>query len=173
MPNLSRPTRDEAAEYYFTYIDKAADGDIRHILAAQLSESLAFFRTVTEEQSQARKNAEQWTGRQVLNHINDGERLFVFRAMWFARGFDIPLPSFDQNVAVVGAQPDLLPWSRHVEEFRTVREATITFFNNLSDEAWTRQGIASDYRFTVKALAYIIAGHLEHHVRIMRGRYTM
>jgi len=172
MPTLSRPTLSDAAEYYFTYIDKVGEGDIRQILSSQLSDVMKFFQGVTEAQSLERKSPEQWTGRQVLNHINDGERLFVFRAVWFARGFDSPLPGFDQNIAVATAQPDLRSWASHVEEFRTIRESTISFFKSLADNDWSRRGIASNYPFTVNALAYITAGHLEHHVRILRTRYS-
>lgn len=172
MPLLSRPTLSDTAVYYFTYIDKVGEGDICQILTSQLPDVMKFFKGVTESQSQERKSPEQWTGRQVLNHINDGERLFVFRALWFARGFDSPLPGFDQNIAVTGAQPDLRSWANHVEEFRTIRESTITFFNSLNETDWSKRGIASDYPFTVNALAYIVAGHLEHHVRILRSRYA-
>lgn len=168
----NRPTRSEAAEYYFTYIDKIGEGDIREILSAQLPDVMDFFQSVTEEQSLERNAPEQWTGRQVLNHINDGERLFVFRAVWFARGLDAPLPGFDQNIAVATAQPDQRSWASHVEEFRTIRESTLTFFNSLTKYDWSKRGIASDNPVTVNALAYNTAGHLEHHVRILRKRYS-
>src|SRR5918992_1163207 len=79
--------------------------------------------------------------RAVLGHINDTERLFVSRAFWFARGFDTPLPSFDQNVAVSAAVAHDRSWDSLVDEFRTVRAATLSFFQNLPDDAWTRRGI--------------------------------
>jgi hypothetical protein len=95
----------------------------------------------------------------------------LFRAFWFARGFESPLPSYDQNVASAAAQADGFSWASHVEEFRHVRLATLSFFRSLPEEAWTRSGIASDNRFTVRALAYLIAGHVDHHVAILRERY--
>ena len=103
--------------------------------------------------------------------MNDTERLFVFRALWFARGFDSPLPSFDQDVAVSTAGADARPWRSHVEEFRVVRAATLAFFDNLPADAWTRRGIASGNPFTVRALAYISAGHVTHHTKILQERY--
>ena len=103
--------------------------------------------------------------------MNDTERLFVFRALWFARGFDSPLPSFDQNLAVSMAGADDRSWDSHVEEFRAVRVATLAFFQGLPADAWTRRGIASGNPFTVRALAYISAGHAAHHVKILRERY--
>jgi len=107
----------------------------------------------------------------VLNHTTATERAFAFRALWFARGFETPLPSYDQNVAASGAGADGVSWAAHVEEFRRVRLATVSLFRNMPSEGWTRSGIASDNPFTVRALAYIIAGHLAHHIRVLRDRY--
>jgi hypothetical protein len=97
--------------------------------------------------------------------------LFVFRAMWFARGFDSPLPSFDQNVAIRSAGAEARTFRSHVDEFRAIREATLAFFAHLPPDAWMRRGIASDNPFTVRALAYITAGHVTHHMRILREKY--
>jgi hypothetical protein len=97
--------------------------------------------------------------------------MFVFRAMWFARAFPTPLPSFDQNIAVAAAKADDFSWATHVQEFVAVRQASLSFFTNLPEDAWMRTGIASDNRFTVRALAYIAAGHLDHHLNIVRERY--
>jgi DinB superfamily len=109
--------------------------------------------------------------RQVLSHVNDTERVFVFRALWFARGFDSPLPSFDQHTAMAGAAADACAWSSHVEEFRAVRSATLALFANLPADAWTARGVASGASFTVRALAYITAGHVTHHLNILQKRY--
>jgi hypothetical protein len=103
--------------------------------------------------------------------VNDCERLFVSRAFWFARGFDSPLPSFDQNTAISTAGADDRPWGSHVDEFRAVRAATVPFFQNLPTDAWARRGIASGNPFTVRALAFLTAGHVVHHSRILRERY--
>jgi hypothetical protein len=108
---------------------------------------------------------------EVLSHVNDAERVFVFRALWFARGFDTPLPSYDQNIAISAAGANERPWASHVDEFRTVRAATLTFFRSLPPDAWMRRGVASGNPFTVRALAYIVAGHVTHHTNIIRERY--
>ncbi len=168
---VGRPERSEAAPYYFTYIDQVEGDDVLRVLERQLEELPAFFATISEEKSLHRYAADKWSIRQVLNHLNDTERLFAFRALWFARGFDTALPSFDQNVAVSGAEADGIGWSEHVEEFRRVRLATLSLFKNLPADAWMRSGIASEKPFTVRALAFIAAGHLAHHVRILRERY--
>ena len=168
---MRRPGTDEAAAYYFNYINQVPGEDIVGYLAAQLDETMPFFSGISEERSFHRYAPEKWSIRQVLNHVNDGERLFVYRAFWFARGFDSPLPSFDQEVSVRAARADEVPWAEHIEEFRGLRLATLSFFRNLPAEAWDRKGIASDYPFTVRALAFIIGGHVAHHAAILRERY--
>jgi DinB superfamily len=173
MTMTTIPDRTEAAEYYFTYIDKVPEGDICDTLDTQSVETLALLRGISEEASLGRYKPEKWSIRQVVSHLNDTERLFVFRALWFARGFDSPLPSFDQNIAISSASADERPWSSHVEEFGAVRAATRAFFQNLPPFAWSRGGIASGNRFTVRALAYIVAGHVTHHTNMLRTRYLL
>jgi hypothetical protein len=172
MISTVAPDRTEAAEYYFTYINKVGEGDIRRILRTQLPETLSALSGISEERSLYRYAPDKWSIRQIVSHLNDTERLFVFRALWFARGFDSPLPSFDQHVAVTTADADACPLSAHIEEFRAIRNSTIAFFDHLPDAAWMRRGIASDNPFTVHALAFIAAGHVTHHLQILRDRYS-
>jgi hypothetical protein len=166
---IPRPQTTEAAPYYFTYINQVPGDDPLAAIETQLNEPL--LSTITEENSLHRYAPDKWSIRQLLNHVTDTERAFAFRTLWFARGFDTPLPSYDQNVAAASAAADQVSWAAHVEEFRRVRLATISLFRNLPAEAWTRSGIASDNRFTVRALAYIIPGHFAHHVEVLRERY--
>ena len=165
------PERDEAAPYYFRYIDRIKSADIVGVLQAQLEETSALFRGISEEKSLHRYAPEKWSIRQVVNHVNDTERVFVSRALWFARGFDSPLPSYDQDVSAAAAHADEFSWASHVEEFRGIRLATVAFFRNLTAEAWRRSGIGSGNPFTVRAIAYITAGHTAHHAEILRERY--
>jgi len=165
------PERTEASEYYFTYIDQVGEGDICEVLDAQAGATLALLHTISDEQSLHRYAPGKWSIRQVVGHMNDAERLFVFRAFWFARGFETELPSFDEKVAVSAAGAEERSWDSHVEEFRAVRGATTSFFRSLPAHAWGRHGIASGNRFTVRALAYIAAGHIAHHNMILRNRY--
>ena len=168
---MARPQKHEAADYYFGYINLVPDANIVEVLEQQMEEMSAFLSTISEEQSLSRYAAGKWSLRELLNHINDTERVFVFRALWFARGFTEPLPSFDQEIGVRGAGANEVPWSAHVEEFRSVRKATLDLFRSLPDEAWKRSGIASDNLVTVNALAYITAGHAAHHAEVIRLRY--
>ncbi len=168
---ISRPEKSEAAPYYFTYIDQVPGDDAQSVIVAQVEEAVSLLTGISEEKSLYRYAPDKWSIREVLNHLSDTERVFAFRALWFARDFETPLPSFDQNVAVAGAQAGQIAWAAHVEEFRRVRLATISLVENMPAAAWTRSGIASDNRFTVRAMAWIIAGHFVHHVRILRERY--
>lgn len=167
------PGRTEAAEYYFRYIDLIREGDVRDVLERQGREVVALLRGVGEDRSRYRYAPEKWSIREVGGHLIDSERLFVFRAMWFARGHLAPLPSFDQDVAASAAKADDRPWPELIEELRTLRESTVLFFRALPDDAWTRRGIASDNPVTVRALAYIVAGHVAHHVNVLRDRYSV
>jgi hypothetical protein len=165
------PDRTEAAEYYFTYINQVPEGDICQILGAQSRDTLAFLSTISDGDSRRRYAPDKWSIRQVVGHLNDTERMFVFRAFWFARGFDSPLPSFDQDVAVKAGGAEERSWESLVQEFRTVRAATLSFFDCLPADAWARRGVASGNPFSVRALAYIAAGHVTHHATIVRQRY--
>jgi hypothetical protein len=165
------PERTEAAEYYFKYIDQVPAGDIRELLDIQRVEVGALLRGISEERSLYRYGPGKWSIRDVVNHLNDTERLFTFRAFWFARGFDSPLPSFDEGPAAVAANADSRGWSSLIEEFAAARAATTAFYRSLSPDSWTRRGTASGNPFTVRALAYLTAGHVTHHARILDERY--
>ena len=168
---MTRPQTTEAASYYFKYIDLVSDDEIVPAMQSQMSDTLQFLEGISDEKSLHSYATGKWTIREVLNHLNDGERVFLSRAVWFARGFQEPLPSFDQEVAVQAAHANDTPWAELVEEFRTVRRATLSFFQNLPEEAWSRTGVDSDNLFTVRALAYIIAGHVTHHKQVLKERY--
>jgi hypothetical protein len=168
---MTQPKANEAAEYYFRYIDLAPTDDIVSFLDEQFKQTMPFLVSISEERSTHRYAPDKWSIRELLNHVNDGERIFLGRALWFARGFTDPLPSFDQEIAVAGAEADRTSWAVLVEEFRTVRLGSLSFFRNLQPEGWSRSGIASDNPVTVNAIAYIIGGHVAHHVNVLKERY--
>lgn len=171
MSPSQRATTHDAAAYYFRYIDKAPDGDIVASMIAQRDEVLALASRISEEASRGRYAPDKWSIRGVLDHCTDTERVFAFRAWWFARGFQSPLASFDQDVAASHSGADGREWRSLVTEFRAVRDGTIALFASLSDDAWNTKGIASDMPVTVRGLAWIAVGHVEHHLRILRERY--
>jgi hypothetical protein len=170
-PMTTHPAPGDAAPYYFKYIDRISTDNIVGLLKSQLDDTLSFLGGISEERSLHRYALDKWSIRQVLNHVNDAERVFLFRAFWFARGFDSPLPSFEQDVAAGTARSDEFPWKDHVEEFKNVRLSTFAFFRNLPADAWSRGGRASGNFFTLNALAHILAGHVAHHRAILEERY--
>jgi len=166
-----RPAPTEAAPYYFTYIDRIASDDILDVMSRQHVDTLRVLRAIPDERSRHRYAADKWSIRQVVGHINDTERVFSYRALWFARGFTEPLGSFDQTVSVAHAESDAVPWAEHVAEFDAVRQATLALFGNLPAQRWSQGGTASGHPVTVRGLAYIIAGHVSHHLAILEERY--
>lgn len=168
---MTRPQTTEAAHYYSKYIDLITSDEIVPALESQLSETLQFLNGISEEQSLYSYAPGKWTIRELLNHVSDGERVFSHRAFWFARGFSDPLPSFEQDIAVQMAHANNTSWAELVEEFKNLRLGTISLFKSLPEEAWSRSGIASDNPVTVRACAYIIAGHVAHHVGVLREKY--
>ena len=168
---LVPPDRSEAAEFYFTYIDKVPPGDVRQLLAGQAGEVLTLLRGITEERSLSRYAPGKWSIREVVSHINDAERVFSFRALWFARGLAAPLAGFDQDDVIRLAAAEDRSWQSHLDEFAAIRSATVALFDGLPDAAWDRRGIASEKPVSVRALAYICAGHVAHHLDVLRTRY--
>jgi hypothetical protein len=173
-----RPQPNEAASYYYGYINRITEDDVVAVLERQLDETVAFLSDISEEQSLHRYAPDKWSMRELLNHVNDTERVFLYRALWFARGFTEPLPSYDQEVGVAGGRANDFDWENHIAEFHAIRMATLAFFHNLPAEngedsqgIWNRSGIASGNPFTVRALAYIIAGHSAHHLAVLKERY--
>ena len=168
---MSHPQPDEAAPYYSRYIDLIPGDDIVGLLKSQLLDTNTFLEGISDEQSLHRYAADKWTIREVISHVNDAERIFLSRAHWFARDLPEALPTFDQDACVAAAAANNMSWVGLREEFNNIRMSTNSFFENLSTDAWMRTGVASDCRFTVNAIAYIIAGHVAHHRRVIEERY--
>lgn len=168
---MKRPEASEAAPYYAVYTDRIQSDDIFAVLENQLAEASNFLQSVSEEQSLYRYAPDKWSMRQLLNHVNDTERVFLFRAFWFARGYIDELPSFDQEVAAAVSNADQYSWASHIQDFQAVRQSTLTLFRDLPDDAWSRSGTAGGNPVTVRALAYILAGHVAHHIAVLQEKY--
>ncbi len=171
MKNAGRPQTGEYATYYARYIDLATEDDIVGALDAQAHETAALLGGLSEEQASHRYEPGKWSVKQLVGHVTDGERVFAYRALAFARGETNPLPGFEQDPYVANAGSDDRSIADLAEEFATVRKANVMMFRALSEEAWNRSGIASDNPISVRALAYILLGHERHHLRILRERY--
>ncbi len=167
----ARPSPDEAIAYYVRYIDLVPGDDVLAVLAQQADEAPAFLRTISAERSLHRYAQGKWSLRESVGHLVDGERLFVFRALWFGRGLPGELPSFDPGACVLESQGDAVEWEAHVAELEATRRSTLAFFRALPAEAWDRRGVASGNSISVRALAWVAAGHVAHHLAVIRERY--
>jgi uncharacterized damage-inducible protein DinB len=175
MPDLliARPDASEHAPYYGRYVDLVAAGDILGTLATQIHGTLAELRKVSEADSLKRYAAGKWSMREVLGHLIDTERIFAYRALRFAHGDRTDLPGFEQDDYVAAAQFDRRTWAGLLEEFEAVRRSNVLMFRGLGDEAWARQGVANGNAMSVRAAAYVIAGHELHHMRVLREDYGL
>lgn len=169
--SLSRPTADEASSYYFTYIQLVPDGDIVQTLQTQHADIHSLLQHTTDANAAAAPAPGEWSIKQVVAHLSDTERLFSFRALWFARGEQAALPGMEPNPWVAITNVNARPLSDLLAEFEQVRAASIALFVNLDRAAWQRRGIASGSVVSVRALAWIIAGHELHHTRSIREEY--
>lgn len=173
MSVFRRPEPSEAPEWMQGYIALTEGSDARLLLEEQTRSATAFFRRVTEARSQERYAPDKWSLRQLLHHVSDTERVFAYRALWFARELGAELPGMDQDVAAAAAKADRLSWAELLTDFEAVRGATLSLFRQLPDEAWDRGGVASGGRVTVRALAFVTVGHLAHHLKVLEERYGL
>jgi hypothetical protein len=167
----ARPEAGEYAPYYEKYVSLVPEGDIVETLERQSADTLALLRSLDEGRGSSRYAEGKWSVKEVVGHVMDGERVFAYRALCFARGERAPLPGFDQDDYMRDAAFDARTLGSLVEEYESVRAATLSLLRSLDAAAWQRRGTASDNPVSVRALAHIIAGHELHHVKILRERY--
>ena len=168
---LGRPAADEYAPYYARYVERVPDGEILVLLRDQLAETEALLREFRGEREGHRYAPDKWSVKEVVGHLADTERIFAYRALRFARGDRTSLPGYEQDDFVRGGNFDARALPEIAGELRSVRMATITLFAGLSAEALRRRGPANNVEFSVRGLAWIIAGHERHHATIIRERY--
>jgi uncharacterized damage-inducible protein DinB len=173
MSNLAatQPQPTEYAPYYEKYIALVPEGDIVATLSRQLDDTLSLLRSLTEAQGDSRYAPGKWSIKELVGHVIDGERIFAHRALRFARNDQTPLPGFEQDDYVRAGNFGNRRLSDLADEFEQVRRATLSLLRSLDDEAWLRRGAANDTEVSVRALAYILAGHETHHKQILRERY--
>jgi len=168
---IARPASTEYAPFYGGYVSGVPEGDVLAHLERQGRETAALLRKISEPKSQHRYAPGKWTIREVVGHMVDAERVFTYRALSFARGETAALPSFDENAWALTSNAGDRSLKALVDELAVVRTATLALFRGFSDKEFGRSGIASNNHVTVRAIAYIVAGHELHHVKILRDRY--
>jgi hypothetical protein len=167
----TRPPADEYAPFYAGYISLVPDGDVLGLLEEQRRDTLALLAELPEERGGHRYGPGKWSLKEVLGHVIDGERVFSYRALHFARGDRSPLPGMDQDPYVEAGRFGERSLADLIAEYDLVRRSTLALLRPLDAQAWGRRGVASGAEVTVRALAYIIAGHERHHLKILRERY--
>jgi len=170
---MNRPLETEYAPYYGSYIGYVAEDEILPVLRSQIDELDVLLDRVGPEQETWRYAEDKWSIREIIGHLIDGERVFGYRALCIARGETQNLPGFDQDQYMLTAPYDRVDLEDLLSEFRLVRLSNIAMFRNFDEAAWTRAGIANDAPVSVRALAFIMAGHLRHHMGVLRSKYQI
>ena len=171
---LSPPGPDEFAPSYGVYVARAAGMSAPvDELIAQRARLLNLLSPLSEEQAGFRYAADKWSIKELVGHITDTERIFSYRMLRIGRGDTTALPGFEQNDYVRAAMFNRRPFGELLDEWAAVRDATTALAAGMPDEAWTRRGTASNAAVTARALLYIILGHVEHHLNVLRERYAI
>ena len=169
-PSL-RPQPGDNAPYYDRYISLVPGNDILATFDEQRRQMLLLLSGRTEGDGDLRYSPEKWSLKEVLGHLNDTERIMSYRALRIARGDQTPIEGYEQDDYVRHARFGSTPLADLIEDYIAVRRATVSLFRNLDEQAWTRRGVANKNEVTVRALAYIIAGHELHHRKILEDKY--
>jgi hypothetical protein len=173
MIPISRPEVEEYAASFADYVARIGDEeDIVSVLADQLGQVLARLGRIGEARGDYRYAPKKWSIKEMVGHLSDTERVFAYRALRIGRGDSTPLPSFDDQAYVPEVRAGDRTLANLAAEWGDVRRATIALFRNLPAAAWHRRGTASDRPISVRALAYIIAGHVRHHLEVLETRYV-
>jgi hypothetical protein len=171
MLQLGRPAESEYGPYYAGYIRRVPDGDLLTLFAQQIDTLRNLLSGLSAEQADFRPGPPEWSIKEVVGHINDTERVFAYRALRISRNDQTPLAGFEQDDYVRESNFSERTLSDLLEEFELIRRANILAFNRLSPEASLRCGTASNAPVSVRALLYMMAGHVDHHVESLRQDY--
>ena len=171
MHTKKRPEANECSDYFKTYTGKVEGNDALQTLINAKLETIKFLKNLSEPQWNHRYDEGKWSIKEVFLHIIDTERIFAYRALRVGRNDKTPLPGFEQDDYIPYNYADSRSGESIVEEYRAVRDATITLFKNMNDEAMSFVGTASDNAITPRAAMFIIAGHEIHHMNIVNERY--
>jgi len=168
---MSRPATSEYDPYYQGYVSLVPEEDIIPALESQMDELSRLFEKVPDERGTFSYADGKWTLKEVLSHLIDGERMFAYRAFRIARGDQTPIEGFEQDGYIENSHANRRPIAELIEEFALLREANLILFQNLDDADWIRTGKANNVEISVRSLAWIMVGHVRHHVAILKERY--
>ena len=166
-----KPSETEYNEYYRVYVSQVPEGDVIQILEQQKTRLEQLILSIPPEKVDYRYGAEKWTTREVVGHMLDTEWVFAYRAMRIARGDKTPLSGMDQDDLLQGANFSDRSMTAIASEYVHLRSAVLELFKSFDNEILLRSGMASGFPFTVRALMFILAGHVEHHIRVLQEKY--
>lgn len=167
-----RPESNEHPPAAAGYIALVPETDVRTVLESP-SGIVAILRNLDEEGAAFRYAPEKWSVKELAGHVADGEKIFGYRALAIARGDSQSLPGWDEKTYTAAAQFDRWPVRDLADYAEAARKTTTLILRNLPEDAWDRIGLANNTRFSVRALAFTIAGHERHHLRVLRERYNV
>ena len=170
---MNRPERTEYDPYYERYVSLVENEAILDTLGTQSIKLNALFSGMREQRGEFRYAEGKWSIKELLGHLIDGERMFCYRLLRISRGDQTPIEGFEQDGYIENAHSDQRSFSDLLDEFSLLRRANIIFVKNLTPEAWARVGTANNVEISVRALVYIMAGHIEHHLAILKERYLV
>ena len=168
---MSRPTAGEFQPYYQRYIDKAKGENVSEVIKNHSEEIIHFLSSVPAAKADHAYAEGKWTLKQLLQHLIDAERVFVYRAMRFARKDSLPLQGFDEDAYAVNAFAEQRKWNELLNELKALRTSTDIFVRSLNMEQLSASGTANNTAMSVNALAFVIYGHLLHHIEVIKERY--
>ncbi|PIE94696.1 DinB family protein [Bacillus fungorum] len=166
-----RPKASEYNSYYATYINLVSDGNIIHILEHQIKETNLLLKKISDGEGLFRYAPTKWSIKEVIGHIADTERIMAYRLLSIARGETAELPGYNDDMYVLKAAFDKQSMQDLVDNLIVVRQSTVHLLKSLDKDTWLQRGNANKSEVTVRALAYIIAGHELHHLQIIKERY--
>lgn len=170
-PILQRPADDEYAPWAGDYVRRVGDGDILDILTGQPDELAGVLGGLSDQQALFRFGPNEWSIKEVVGHLGDFERIIFYRALCISRNERAPLPGFDQDDYVRATSFDERSLAELLDEFRLVRQANLLTIKRFSGAVGLRRGTASGSEFTVRALVYMLAGHVYHHLEALQTHY--
>ncbi len=171
MQTIEKPVAGEFKPFTAAYINQIKEPISVNDYPVLFSEMKSFLQSIPDHKLEYRYAEGKWTIKESLVHMIDTERIFSYRALRIARNDTTPLPGFDQDVYVPHSNANARTLTNILEEWEAVRQSSYFLFASFNDAAWNRVGTSSEHRFGVKAFFYIIAGHAQHHINIIRERY--
>ena len=170
---MQKPDATEFDAYYNKYVSLVTEPDLIRVLEEQPDELNNLLGGLDEEKGKFAYAEGQWTIKEVISHLIDGERIFAYRVLRISRGDETPIEGFEQDGYIENSYANERSFDDLLSEFKLQREANLRLLNNLRDDSWKRMGTASGKPISARALGFIMAGHIRHHIGILKARYLV